>query len=90
MDEIQVEIYGEPKSKAGNSKKNANGKKTLKAVHSNARNQWEKMLIAKGAVSLHFKITELLELLSSSDTVLFKIDNIRCCVIGLHSWDVFS
>jgi hypothetical protein len=73
MDEIQVEIYGEPKSKAGNSKKNANGKRTLTdaVVKSNVRNQWVKMLIAKGAVSLHFKITELLELLSSCDTVLF-------------------
>jgi hypothetical protein len=57
MDEIQVEIYGEPKSKAGNSKINANGKRTLTdaVVNSNARNQWEKMLIAKGDVSLHLK-----------------------------------
>jgi hypothetical protein len=64
-------------------KKNANGKRMLTdaVVNSNARNQWEKMLIAKGAVSLHFKITVLLELLSSYDTVIFKIDNIRCCVI---------
>ncbi len=29
MDELKVEIYGEPKNKAGNSKKTANGKRSL-------------------------------------------------------------